>query len=124
MDERLAQRLEHARPQLQVVWAALNVELDKLAFAPGTITLRRPEEAAYRLDRDPASGLDTLVGIWRDARGQKCGTVLIHGDGSFFAEYDIIRDHPRNERWFVEAVTAWGRGEIVRSEPRLLPVAI
>jgi hypothetical protein len=52
-----------------------------------------------------------------------CGTLLIHTDGSFFAEYDVIREHPRDTRWFVEVVTAWGRGGIIRFVPRLLPVA-
>ncbi len=47
--------------------------------------------------------------------------MLFHADGSFFAEYDVIRDHPGDPRWFVEAVNAWGRGSDIRSEPRLLP---
>ena len=82
-----------------------------------------PGEGSYELSNDPASGEDSLVGVWRDAHGRKRGTLLIHADGSFFAEFDVIREHPRDGRWFVEAVTAWGRGAIIRSEPRLLPVA-
>ena len=80
-------------------------------------------EAEYWLDRDPASGEDSLVGIWRNPQGGKCGELLFHADGTFFAEYDVIRVHPRKPRWFVEAVTAWGRGNTIKSEPRLLPVA-
>ena len=123
MDERVAQRLEDCRPLVQAVCTALAAEVDKLAFPAGAIRPEPPEEGGYQLSRDPASGKDSLVGIWRDARGHKCGTLLIHADGSFFAEYDVIKEHPRDARWFVEAVTAWGRGEIIRSEPRLLPVA-
>jgi hypothetical protein len=107
---------------LQAVCEALVAEVDKLEFPAGAIRPGQPAEAEYHLARDPASGRDSLVGVWRDVRGHACGTLLIHADGSFFAEYDIFREHPRDVRWFVEAVTAWGRGEIIRSEPRLLPV--
>lgn len=79
------------------------------------------EEADYSLSRDPASGKDSLVGIWRDARGQKLGEMVFHADGSFFAEYDVICPHPKDMRWFVEAVTAWGRDNDIRTELRLLP---
>ena len=121
--EQMARRLAECRPLVQAVCAALVAEIDKLAFPAGAIKPEPQESGGYQLSRDPASGEDSLVGVWRDARGRKCGTLLIHADGSFFAEYDVIRDHPRDARWFVEAVTAWGRGEIIRSEPRLLPVA-
>jgi hypothetical protein len=120
----IAQHRERYRTLTQAVWTALSAEVDRLGFPPGTVAVGLPDAAEYRLERDPATGLDSLVGIWRDARGNKCGTLLIHADGSFFAEYDVIREHPQNDRWFVEAVTAWGRGDIIRSEPRLLPVAI
>jgi len=123
VDERVGRRLAECQAQVQAVCAALAAEIDKLAFPAGAIKPEPPQEGGYQLSRDPASGADSLVGIWRDARGHRCGTLLIHADGSFFAEYDVIREHPRDARWFVEAVTAWGRGGIIRSEPRLLPVA-
>lgn len=118
----VARRLAECRTLVEAVCAALGAEIDKLAFPSGAIRPEPPEEGSYVLSRDPASGEDSLVGTWRDARGRKRGTLLIHADGSFFAEFDVIREHPRDTRWFVEAVTAWGRGAIIRSEPRLLPV--
>ena len=78
--------------------------------------------AEYSLSRDPASGKDSLIGIWRDAKGQKQGEILFHADGSFFAEYDVISEHPEKPRWFIEAVTAWGRDNMLKAEPRLLPL--
>ena len=84
------------------------------------------DTAAYRLERDPASGDDSLVGEWHDARGYRIGMVVFHGDGSCFAEFDIVRAHPRDARWFVEAVEAWSgppdreTGADVRAELRLL----
>ena len=91
--EQMARRLAECRPLVQAVCAALVAEIDKLAFPAGAIKPEPPEEGGYRLSRDPVLGADGLVCVWRDAR------------------------------WFVEAVTAWGRGEIIRSKPRLLPVA-
>lgn len=77
--------------------------------------------AEYSLSLDPASGQDSLIGIWRNPQGHKQGEILFHADGSFFAEYDVISAHPQKKQWFVEAVTAWGREDIVKAEPRLLP---
>jgi len=121
MKERIEERLQQVRSLGEVICIRLKTEVDKLGLEEDVIEPLL-EKADYELSRDPASGEDTLVGVWRDARGNKLGEILFHGDGSFFAEYDVIRNHPRDKRWFVEAVTAWGRGSTVRSEPRLLPI--
>ena len=78
--------------------------------------------ANYTLNRDPGSGEESLIGIWRDQQGQKQGEILFHADGSFYAEYDVISEHPKKTKWFVEAVIAWGRDNTVKSEPKLLPI--
>ena len=122
MKERVEERLQQVRSLGEVICIRLKSEVDKLGLDESVIEPLL-EKADYELSRDPASGEDTLVGVWRDERGNKLGEILFHGDGSFFAEYDVIRNHPRDARWFVEAVTAWGRGSNVRSEPRLIPVA-
>jgi hypothetical protein len=114
-------RYKKIAPLAGAICEALAAELDKLGFAAGSVAVAEPAAAAYRLERDPASGTDSLVGEWLDARGQKQGGLVFHGDGSFFVEYDVVRPHPRDGRWFVEAVQAWGRGSMIRAEPRLLP---
>jgi hypothetical protein len=103
------------------VCAAMSAAADRLGFAPGLVAIPDPAAARYRLERDPVSGEDSLVGEWRDARGQKQGGLVFHADGSFFAEYDVVRAHPADSRWFVEAVEAWGRGLHIAADPRLLP---
>jgi hypothetical protein len=80
----------------------------------------RLESATLRPVTDPANGLPGYDGHWRDAHGQKCGSLAINSDGSYYAEYDILVLHPRKPRWFVEAVTAWGRDGLITAEPRLL----
>ena len=104
------------------ICTTLDKELEKMGFTPGKVVIAAPGEAEYRQELDPASGKNGLIGVWRNADGHKCGELTFHTDGSFFAEYDVIRVHPKKPRWFVEAVTAWGRGSSIKSEPRLLPV--
>ncbi|MDP2142746.1 MAG: hypothetical protein Q8J80_01325 [Gallionella sp.] len=70
---------------------------------------------------DPASQQSGYEGVWRNARNDRCGTLTFNGDGSFYAEYDLFCPHPRDARWFVEMVTAWGNAEMIRSEAKLIP---
>jgi len=121
-DADIQAHLDSVKLLAQAICGALDLEITKMGFPQGKVVVASPAEAEYRLDRDPASGEDSLVGIWRNEAGHKCGELLFHADGTFFAEYDVIRAHPGKPRWFVEAVTAWGRGSMIRSEPRLLPV--
>lgn len=101
----------------EAVCARLAEEIRKLGFAGGGPVYA---EAGFSRAKDPYSGEDSLVGVWRDARGGRLGEIKFHGDGSFYAEYDVALPHPRDGRWFVEAVVAWGRDGLVKSEARLL----
>lgn len=105
--------------RLQQVADRLNAEVCKLKL--DDIKVANIEQADCVLSRDPASGGETLNLTWRNEYGFKCGEMLFHADGSFFAEYDVVRNHPDDKRWFVEAVTAWGRDDSIKSEPRLIP---
>lgn len=116
----LDRRLEELRPVVDAVWRGLREEVDKLGFTGTAVWITEPESASYRLERDPASGENALVGEWRDGRGARLGSLVFHPDGSFFVEHDVVRPHPRRPGTFVEAVTAWGRGMDIRCEPRLL----
>ena len=104
----------------QEVCDALRNEVYKLGFSTCSIDpdIKRAE---YLLSRDLGSGENSLIGIWRDQKGNKQGEILFHFDGSFYAEYDVIREHPEKPQWFVESVTAWGRDSMIKSEPKLLP---
>lgn len=97
-------------------------EIEKLGFDLGTVCLHSPDDAIYRLQRDPSNGEQSLVGEWRDERGIKQGSLVFHADGSFFVEQDVAQPHPGKARWFVEAVNAWGRDGQIRAEARLLPM--
>jgi hypothetical protein len=81
------------------------------------------ELAAIRFTRviDPGNQLPGYEGVWRNSHNDRCGTLTINSDNSFYAEYDIFCPHPRDPRWFVEMVTAWGNEETLRSEAALIP---
>jgi hypothetical protein len=70
---------------------------------------------------DPGNQLPGYAGVWRNARNDRCGTLTINSDNSFYAEYDLFCPHPRDPRWFVEMVTAWGNESSLRSEATLIP---
>lgn len=70
---------------------------------------------------DPANQQPGFEGIWRNASNERCGTLTFNSDGSFYAEFDLFCPHPRDARWFVETVTAWGNEGTVRSEAILVP---
>ncbi len=114
-------RYAQVAPLAQSIRAALRDELKRLGFVAGSVPLADPAAADYHLDRDPASGEQDLVGEWRDFQGQRQGVLVFHADGSFYVEHDVVRTHPRDARWFVAAVHAWGREQEIRAEPRLQP---
>lgn len=118
----LSQLMEKNRPAGLALCARLEEEIRKLGLPPSA---SRPQpafdQASFERARDPYSGEEGLSGTWLDARGQRIGSIRLHGDGSFYAEFDIAEPHPSDRRWFVEGVAAWGRDSLIKSEPKLLP---
>jgi hypothetical protein len=121
----IEQHTQALRPRADALCTALRREAARL-FGADTAAGCAPDTAVYRLERDPAAGADSLVAEWQDARGYRIGMLVFHPDGSCFGEYDIGRMHPRDTRWFVEAVEAWagapdcGDAASVRADLRLL----
>lgn len=79
------------------------------------------DTAEFRLERDPSDGNLGLIARWYHSRGQRLGELVIREDGQCYGECDLLRPHPGDSRWFVEAVTAWGRSGELKGDPRLLP---
>jgi hypothetical protein len=97
-------------------------EVDKLGFERDEVLLRAPEDASFYLEKDPSNGEYNLVGDWLDKKGFKQGMLVFHADGSFYVEQDIVQPHPRKKKWFVEGINAWGKGQEIKVEARLLPM--
>ena len=94
--------------------AALQREGEKWALA---LVLPAWDEARFELQRDPYSGAEALLARWSGARP---GQVTVRGDGSVYAEWDVLCAHPRDSRLWIEAVIAWGTPPLVKSELRVL----
>ena len=122
MDESVAVRFFKIEQLALDVHQRLYDEVEKLGFCGSDVILKPPEEASYRLERDPSNSEFSLVGDWRNEQGMKLGTLLFHADGSFFVEQDIVKPHPTKPEWFVEAVNAWGKGAVIKAEPRLIAI--
>ena len=120
MDESVAVRFYKVEQLADRIFDRLYQEVIKLGFGRDDISLKRPHEACYRLERDPATCEYSLVGDWLSEQDMKLGTLLFHADGSFFVEQDVVRPHPKRNGWFVEAVNAWGKGDMIKAEARLL----
>lgn len=119
--DRITQRFKELEPTLNRVWDALRKELLTINLENVLSAIPRPQLAAYQLEVDPFDQSETLIGTWRGSDGSKIGEIKIRQDGNIYAEIDVIRNHPVDVRWFVEAVTAWGNSENLKTELRLLP---
>jgi hypothetical protein len=103
----------------------LSEEINKLGFEAAEIK-NYPvyDEASFVLIKDPYTGEYNLAGYWYDAfNKQRIGRLQFNSDGTFYAEYDVVKAHPGKSRWFVEGVTAWGKADNIKAEAKLLPMA-
>lgn len=106
------------QPLAERIASALTEEAARFAEVAPQISL-----ATVNFTRviDPGNQLPGFEGIWRDARQARCGSLTFNSDGSFYAEYDLFCPHPTDAHWYVEMVTAWGRGETLRVEAQMIP---
>lgn len=104
----------------------LTEEINELGFIPAEIQ-HYPiyNDAVFILIKDPYAGGHNLTGYWYDeAKKQRIGRLQFNSDGTFYAEYDVAKPHPNNAKRFVESVTAWGKAEQIKSEPKLLEMPV
>ena len=99
-------------------------EINKLGFPPGEIKhYPHYDEASYVLIKDPYTGEHNLTCYWYDEfKKLRIGRLQFNSDGTFYAEYDVIKTHPGKSKWFVEGVTAWGKAENIKAEAKLLQI--
>ncbi|WNB76897.1 hypothetical protein [Methylomonas koyamae] len=121
MSDELQQHLEAKRGFGKAVCQRMTENIVKLGFPLQTdLSLPDFDAAVFSLVTDPFTQSRDLVGYWYSAGKQRIGQIKFHGDGSFYAEYDVVKPHPSNKRWFVEAINAWGRQDDIKTEAKLL----
>ncbi len=102
----------------------LSADINKLGFTDDAIQ-QGPlyDDASYELIKDPFSGEQNLACYWYNKTNkQRIGRLQFNSDGSFYAEFDVVKEHPTKPKLFVEAVTAWGKADVIKSEPKLLDI--
>lgn len=113
-------RLRNEHETINTVWAVLRQTLLAQGFED-TMSAQPRRLSRYELRRDTFDDSESFYGEWRSTNAQLQGTVLIHAKGQVYAEFDVLKPHPTDKRWFVEAVTAWGHNNTLKSELKMMP---
>lgn len=116
----LTRRCEDEALLLEEISQALRERLAQSGFSVALSLIPR-QFGLRELRRDPFDGSEALYGEWFSPEGRRLGNVMIHADGKLYAEFDVVKPHPTDRRWFVEAVTAWGSRGAIKTELKLLP---
>ncbi|MDP2902304.1 MAG: hypothetical protein Q8N96_04255 [Methylovulum sp.] len=119
----LSEHVATNRPLAECACQRLNEEINKLGFSATDIKhYPHYDEASFVLIKDPFTGGQNLSCYWYDELKQRIGRLQFNSDGSFYAEFDVIKPHPSKAKWFVEGVTAWGNAGNIKAEAKLLPM--
>lgn len=103
------QQIADKRDFGQAVCQRISENIAHLGFALQTqITLPDYDAAEFNVVTDPFTQSQDLVGYWYNPSKQRIGQIKFYGDGSFYAEYDVVQPHPVKSHCFVEAINAWG----------------
>jgi hypothetical protein len=120
----LAEHIATNRALAEHICQRLVAEIDKLGLAPTIQHYPDYDKSSFVLIKDPYTGQQNLTCYWYDvSRNQRVGRLQFNSDGSFYAEYDVVKPHPGKPKLFVESVTAWGYAENVKSEAKLLAMS-
>ncbi len=120
----LLQAIESHKTVGENICHRLIAETAEAGFIPEQLdSLPAFEQAEFSLQKDPFTLDDNLTGVWFNQNRHRIGQIQFLSDGSFYAEYDVIKPHPTKTKWFVEAITAWGKPDSITAEPKLLPIA-
>ena len=121
----LSEHITINRHLAESVCERLSEEINKLGFAAAEIKhYPNYDDASFVLIKDPYTGEYNLTCYWYDAFDkQRIGRLQFNSDGTFYAEYDVVKNHPAKPKWFVEGVTAWVKADNIKAEAKLLPMS-
>jgi len=97
----------------------LKEKINKLGFAEGDENICF-DKLNFNLSLDSFAKQHSLEGVWTGTKNNRLGSIIFHGDGSFYAEYDVIQPHPTDRRWFIEAIEVWGNESSIKTEFKLI----
>lgn len=121
MSQQLMKCINSHRDFGKAVCQRISENIARLGFSVQTeLTLPDYDNAEFSVVTDPFTQSQDLVGYWYKAGKQRIGQIQFHGDGGFYAEYDVVQPHPAKQHVFVEAINAWGRQDNIKTEAKLL----
>ena len=115
----IKQRIASATAHGVELIAALQEKIAKLNLPGDVITIPPFETARFTLEHDLYNGERTLRAAFFPSQTYCIGFLLFHSDGSSFAEYHVMRQHPARPSFFIEAVEAWVRDGKIQTDTRL-----
>jgi len=120
----LTEHITLNRHLAESVCQRLTEEINKLGFAAAEIKhFPKYDDASFELVKDPFTGEHNLACYWFDEfKKQRIGRLQFNSDGTFYAEYDVVKNHPGKSKWFVEGVSAWGKADNIKAEAKLLQI--
>jgi hypothetical protein len=120
----LSEQITINRQLGEIICHRLFEEINKLGFTASDIPhFPNYDKASFALIKDPFTGQHNLTCRWYNPHNrQPIGSLQFNSDGTFYAEYDVVKIHPGKPKWFVESVTAWGNAANIKSEAKLLPL--
>lgn len=119
-EDELARRLNKEKKLLAELRYVMSSTLAKVGIDEAlTIIPRKFNHQELIFDRyDQSTGLYLE---WHNSKGQIQGHVCVHADHQVYAEFDLLRRHPIDRMWMIEAIEAWGSLGEVKAELRLMP---
>jgi hypothetical protein len=120
----LTEHITLNRHLAESVCQRLTEEIYNLGFAAAEIKhFPKYDDASFELVKDPFTGEHNLACYWFDEfKKQRIGRLQFNSDGTFYAEYDVVKNHPGKSKWFVEGVSAWGKADNIKAEAKLLQI--
>lgn len=117
----LEEIIEEKTPLGEKVCQAILAKAKKLGVAGDESSVAPWGKARFTLSKDPYSQENSLIGIWQNALDMDCGKILFHGDGSAYAEFDILKPHPTLPGMQILAIEAWLKNGEVKTDLQLIP---
>ncbi|MDA8059795.1 MAG: hypothetical protein ACYCXP_03185 [Leptospirillum sp.] len=119
--EPLEKVIERLSPAGERICQALRDKAGRLGVASSRQVVADWNGARFSLSRDPFSGTDSLVGIWKNDSGMDCGKIIFHDDQSGYAEFDIMKPHSQYPGMIILAIEAWLSAGEVKTDVQLMP---
>ena len=119
--EPLEKTIERLTPEGERICQALRDKASRLGVASSKQVVADWSRARFSLSRDPYSGLDSLIGVWKNDSGMDCGKIIFHNDQSGYAEFDILKPHNQYPGMIILAIEAWLSAGEIKTDLQLLP---